>query len=82
VSLNPIHGKVYSIQPYVIKFVSDLWQASDLSWYYTVINLKLNQGRVRVMVVNNISVIWWQFFFIGGGKTGSTKKNHRPATSH
>jgi hypothetical protein len=48
----------------------------------TVINLKLNQGRVRVMVVNNISVIWWQLFFIGGGKTGGTKKNHWPATSH
>jgi hypothetical protein len=42
----------------------------------TVINLKLNQGRVRVMVVNNISAIWWQVFFIGGGKTGNTKKNH------
>ena len=24
VSLNPVHGKVYSIQHYVIKFVSDL----------------------------------------------------------
>jgi hypothetical protein len=28
VSLNPIHGEVYSIQQYVIKFVSDLWQIS------------------------------------------------------
>jgi hypothetical protein len=26
VSLNPVHGRVYSIQHYVIKFVSDLWQ--------------------------------------------------------
>ena len=26
VSLNPVHGEVYSIQHYVIKFVSDLWQ--------------------------------------------------------
>jgi hypothetical protein len=26
VSSNPIHGKVYSIQHYVIKFASDLWQ--------------------------------------------------------
>jgi len=26
VSSNPIHGGVYSIQHYVIKFVSDLWQ--------------------------------------------------------
>jgi hypothetical protein len=28
VSLNPAHGEVYSIQPYVIKFVSDLRQVS------------------------------------------------------
>ena len=27
VSLNPVHGNVYSIQNCVIKFVSDLWQA-------------------------------------------------------
>ena len=26
--LNPVHGEVYSIQHYVIKFVSDLWQFS------------------------------------------------------
>ena len=25
VSLNPVYGEVYSIQHYVIKFVSDLW---------------------------------------------------------
>jgi len=29
VSLNPVHGEVYSIQHYVIKFVSDLWQIGD-----------------------------------------------------
>jgi hypothetical protein len=28
VSSNPVHGEVYSIQHYVIKFVSDLWQVS------------------------------------------------------
>ena len=28
VSLNPAHGEVYSIQHYVIKFVSDLRQVS------------------------------------------------------
>ena len=28
VSLNPVHGEVYSIQHYVIKFVSDLGQVS------------------------------------------------------
>jgi hypothetical protein len=26
VSLNHVHGQAYSIQHYVIKFVSDLWQ--------------------------------------------------------
>ena len=26
VSSNPVHGEVYLIQHYVIKFVSDLWQ--------------------------------------------------------
>jgi hypothetical protein len=30
VSSNPVHGKVYSIQLYVIKFVSDLWQVGGL----------------------------------------------------
>jgi hypothetical protein len=28
VSLNPVHGEVYSIQHHVIKFVCDLWQVS------------------------------------------------------
>jgi hypothetical protein len=29
---NPAHGKVYSIQLYVIKFVSDLRQVSGFLW--------------------------------------------------
>jgi hypothetical protein len=29
VSSNPVHGKVYSIQHYVIKFVSDLGQVTS-----------------------------------------------------
>jgi len=28
---NPVHGEVYLIQHYVIKFVSDLWKVSGLS---------------------------------------------------
>jgi hypothetical protein len=31
VSSNPTHGEVYSIQHYVIKFVSDLRQVADFS---------------------------------------------------
>ena len=32
VSLNPVHGKVYSIQHYVIQFVSDLRQVGGFLW--------------------------------------------------
>ena len=32
VSLNPAHGKVYLIQHYVIKFVSDLQQVGGFLW--------------------------------------------------
>jgi hypothetical protein len=32
VSFNPAHGKVYLIQHYVIKFVSDLWQSVGFLW--------------------------------------------------
>jgi hypothetical protein len=36
VSSNPVHGEVYSIQHYAIKFVSDLHQLSNfsaISWH-------------------------------------------------
>ena len=32
VSSNPVHGEVYSIQHYVIKFVNDLWQVGGFHW--------------------------------------------------
>jgi hypothetical protein len=32
VSLNPVHGEVYSIPHYVIKFVSDLQQVGGFLW--------------------------------------------------
>ena len=32
VSSNPVHCEVYSIQPYVIKFVSDLQQVGRFLW--------------------------------------------------
>ena len=32
VSSNPLHGEVYSIQHYVIKFVSDLQQMGRFLW--------------------------------------------------
>jgi hypothetical protein len=42
VSLNPVHGEVYSIQHYVIKFVGDLWHVSGflrLLWFFPPIKL-------------------------------------------
>ena len=32
VILNPVHGKLHSIQQYVIKFVSDLRQVGGFLW--------------------------------------------------
>jgi hypothetical protein len=34
VSLYPVHGEVYSIQYYVIKFVSDLQQVGGFLWVF------------------------------------------------
>ena len=39
VSSNPIHGEVYSIQHYVIKFVSDLQQVGGFLWFLPPIKL-------------------------------------------
>jgi hypothetical protein len=38
-SSNPVHGEVYSIQHYVIMFVSDLGQVSGLLWFPPPIKL-------------------------------------------
>jgi hypothetical protein len=39
VSSNPVHGEVYSIQHYVIKFVSNLGYVSGFLWYPSPIKL-------------------------------------------
>jgi len=39
VSLNPVHGQVYLIQHYVIKFVSDLRQVCGFLWFPPSIKL-------------------------------------------
>jgi hypothetical protein len=39
VSLSPVHGEAYSIQHYVIKFVSDLQQVSGFLWFSPPIKL-------------------------------------------
>jgi hypothetical protein len=40
VSSYPVHGEVYSIQHYVIKFVSDLWQVVGFLQFPPPIKLK------------------------------------------
>ena len=41
VSSNPTHGEMYSIQHYVIKFVSYFWQVSDLLWFHPSVKLSV-----------------------------------------
>jgi hypothetical protein len=38
VSSSPGRGEVYSIQQYVIKFVSDLWQISGFLWVLSAVS--------------------------------------------
>ena len=43
VSLNPVHGKVYSIQHYVIMFVSNLRHVGGFLWVLPFLpSIKLN----------------------------------------
>jgi hypothetical protein len=46
VSSNPVHGEVYSIQHYVIKFVGDLWQVSGF--------LRVLQSPPPIILVSTI----------------------------
>jgi hypothetical protein len=45
VSSNPVHGEVYSIQHYVIKFVIDLRQFGDFRF---VVGSKIPQFKFKV----------------------------------
>jgi hypothetical protein len=45
VSLNPAHGEVYSIQHYVINFVSDLQQVGGFLWYSPFLHQKIKTDR-------------------------------------
>jgi hypothetical protein len=53
VSLNPFHGKVYSIQLYVIKFVSDLQQVFSES---SVISTNKTDRRDITEILLKVSI--------------------------
>ena len=71
VSSNPIHGLVYSIQPYVIKFVSDLRQVGGFLWAIqfpspikltatieTEILLKVALNTIKQQTINTFPHSW------------------------
>ena len=51
VSSNPVHGEMYSIQDYVIKFVSDLRQVGGFHWGTSVSEILL---KVAFNTINHI----------------------------
>jgi hypothetical protein len=60
VSLNPVHGKVYSIQHYVIKFVSDLRQVGGFLWVSST-NKTDCHGMAEILLkvaLNTINQTW------------------------
>ena len=62
VSLNPVHGKVYSKQYYVIKFVSDLRQVCGFLWVlqfppWIVSGIQLSES----VFILNAPICFWPF---------------------
>jgi hypothetical protein len=57
VSSNPVHGEAYSIQHYVIKFVSDLRQVGG---FYFVVDTNLTPGMFEVRPTSGLYI----FIFI------------------
>ena len=59
ISLNPVHGEVYSIH-YVIKFVSDLWQIGGFLQVIipdiTFRLIKLDDHDVIVVVITELQI--------------------------
>ena len=59
-TLNAIHGEVYSIQLYVIKFVSDLLQVDGFLWvlkFPPPIKLTDITEKLLKMVLNTLTLI-------------------------
>jgi hypothetical protein len=56
VSSNPIHGEVYSMQHYVIKFVSNLWQVSGTLVSSTN---KTDHHDITEILLNTITLPIW-----------------------
>jgi hypothetical protein len=48
VSSNPVHGEVYSIQHYVIKFVSDTTNTSTFCWTLLLLIYLINQMNAQI----------------------------------
>jgi len=56
VSSNPVHGEVYSIQHYVIKFVSDLRQVGG---FLRVLQILLKVALNRINHTPNLTLSRW-----------------------
>ena len=72
-SSNPVDGEVYSIQHYVIRFDSDLWQVGDffrVLRFPPPINLtakiELKYSRVAINTINQPTTWWlsWHVMFM------------------
>jgi hypothetical protein len=82
VSSNPSHGEVYSIQHYVIKFVSDLRQIDGfLHHNITEILLKVVSNALTLtLTTNRIRTQTLVLIHVGTDCTGSCKFNYHIIT--
>jgi hypothetical protein len=56
VSLNPAHGEVYSIQHYVIEFVSDLWQVGGFLWVPPVLSISKSDHHDIAEILSKVAL--------------------------
>jgi len=67
VSLNCVHGKVYSIQHYVIQFVSDLRQVGGflrVLQFHDITEIVLKVALSKIILTHKSYFFYWKFVII------------------
>ena len=63
-SSYPVHGEVYSVQHYVIKFVTDLRQVGGFLQYISEILLKVALNTINQPIFNSIKFVSFYDFYL------------------
>jgi hypothetical protein len=86
VSLNPVHGEVYSIQHYVIKFVSDLlWFSpvtpSNKTDRHDITEILLKMASNTINFNHKPSITWYNQIKLTGSSASNPNSNPNSSNS-